>query len=110
MKRNKKNLLRYEDGRMVQLDQDDAPELTASFFRQARPAKEVLEKIFGKKKANVLLSGKAKVKAIGRPRSASPKEQITLRLSKDVTEAIRSTGAGYNARVEAVLREAFIQG
>lgn len=106
--KNKNKTIRYEDGTSVVLGADDASELTAAFFKRARPATEVLEKLFGKKNTEALLSEKAKIRAVGRPRSKSPKEQITFRLGAEVTQAIRASGAGYNARVEAVLREAFI--
>ena len=109
MAKNKKNLLHYENGKTVELDSDDAPELTATLFKKMRPAKEVLEQLFGKKKADTLLAGKAKIRAVGRPLSEKPKEQITLRLSAEVTKAIKNSGAGYNARVEAILRKEFIQ-
>ena len=43
----------------------------------------------------------------GRPKSASPKVRLGLRLSADLVERIRASGPGYNARVEKVLREGF---
>jgi uncharacterized protein (DUF4415 family) len=41
----------------------------------------------------------------GRPRSASPKERITIRLSPDVLEKFRAAGPGWQTRVDLALRE-----
>ncbi len=41
----------------------------------------------------------------GRPRSLSPKEHINIRLSPDVLEAFRATGAGWQTRVDSALRD-----
>lgn len=41
----------------------------------------------------------------GRPRSPNPKKQVTLRLDPDVLEAFRSTGKGWQSRINAALRE-----
>ena len=42
---------------------------------------------------------------IGRPKSAVTKERITIRLSPDVTQYFRSTGKGWQTRMDKVLRE-----
>jgi uncharacterized protein (DUF4415 family) len=42
----------------------------------------------------------------GRPKSASPKQQVTLRLDRDVLESFRSSGAGWQSRINAALRQA----
>lgn len=41
----------------------------------------------------------------GRPPAAVTKERITIRLSHDVVERFRATGAGWQTRVDAALRE-----
>lgn len=41
----------------------------------------------------------------GRPRSPNPKKQVTLRLDPDVLDAFRSTGKGWQSRINAALRE-----
>lgn len=41
----------------------------------------------------------------GRPRSASPKERITIRLSPDVLEEFRAAGRGWQTRVDRALRD-----
>ncbi|ODT62390.1 MAG: hypothetical protein ABS77_07020, partial [Phenylobacterium sp. SCN 69-14] len=35
----------------------------------------------------------------GRPRSANPKQQVTLRLSQSVLNHFKATGAGWQARI-----------
>lgn len=40
----------------------------------------------------------------GRPRLANPKQQVTLRLDRDVVEGMRSTGPGWQVRVNEALR------
>jgi uncharacterized protein (DUF4415 family) len=42
----------------------------------------------------------------GRPKLDNPKRQVTLRLDADVIEGFRATGAGWQARINAILREA----
>ncbi len=39
------------------------------------------------------------------PQRAPRKVPVSIRLSPDVVEAFRSTGAGWQARVDAILRE-----
>lgn len=42
----------------------------------------------------------------GRPRSANPKQLLTLRLDPEVIEAFRATGPGWQARMAEVLQAA----
>ena len=42
----------------------------------------------------------------GRPRSASPKRQVTLRLDGEVVEHFRSTGPGWQSRINDALLKA----
>jgi uncharacterized protein (DUF4415 family) len=67
-------------------DPDDAPDLSAPEY-QAKLAAAPVQR--------------------GRPKSASPKVRLGLRLSADLVERIRASGPGYTARVEKVLREGF---
>jgi len=46
------------------------------------------------------------LKSIGRPASANPKKQVTLRLDPDVVEKFRATGKGWQSRINAELRKA----
>jgi uncharacterized protein (DUF4415 family) len=41
----------------------------------------------------------------GRPKEAVTKERITIRLSQDVVGMFRATGNGWQARVDAALRD-----
>lgn len=41
----------------------------------------------------------------GRPRVVAPKLQLTLRLDRDVVAAFRSTGAGWQSRMNDALRD-----
>ena len=46
----------------------------------------------------------------GRPKSLAPKKLQTFKLSAEIVDAIRESGAGYNVRVEKALREALQDG
>lgn len=108
--KKKKNFIEYEDGTRIELDEDDAPELTGADFKRMRPAKEVLEELWGKKKtAAFLKANKAKISR-GRPKSAAPKEMIAFRLPPDLIAAIKASGRGYGAKVEKILRAAIAKG
>lgn len=67
-------------------DLDDAPELTEAFFNSAD-----------------LYKG-TKLKARGRPKSATPKEPVKLRLDADVLAALRASGEGWQTRINDALR------
>lgn len=41
----------------------------------------------------------------GRPKAAQTKERITIRLSPEVLEAFRATGAGWQTRIDGALKE-----
>lgn len=65
---------------------DDAPELTADFFKSAD-----------------LYEGK-KHKPRGRPKAVTTKEPVKLRLDADVLAALRATGEGWQTRINDTLR------
>jgi uncharacterized protein (DUF4415 family) len=67
-------------------DPDDAPEVTDGWVQQA-----------------TLYDG-AKAVRRGRPKAASPKEPIKIRLDADVLEALRLSGDGWQTRVNDTLR------
>lgn len=50
------------------------------------------------------------LKARGRPRLESPKAPVTMRVDADVLEAIKASGAGWQTRVNEVLRQAVRRG
>ena len=82
-----------------ELIDDDNPEWTAREIARARPAGEVLPRLFGAKAA------KAMLKPRGRPPAEVVKDRITIRLSPDVTAAFRASGDGWQTRIDAALRD-----
>jgi uncharacterized protein (DUF4415 family) len=81
--------------------QIDPPELNQEWFDKARPAREVLPP--------ELLALLPK-KPMGRPRVEHPKAPLTMRVDVDVLQALRSSGQGWQTRVNAILREAVAAG
>jgi len=77
----------------------DNPEWTRAMLAKARPAREVLPKIFGTRTAAAML------KRRGRPRSPDSKVAISLRLSPDTLARWKATGPGWQTRMAKVLRE-----
>ena len=65
---------------------DDAPELTAAFFKSAD-----------------LYEG-TKIKTRGRPKAVTTKEPVKLRLDADVLAALRASGEGWQTRINETLR------
>ncbi len=52
------------------------------------------------------LSAKLALKrATGRPKSMAPKQATTIRLSPDVMAAFKATGAGWQTRIDAALKD-----
>ena len=83
-----------------ELIDDEAPQANAEWFRRARPAKEVLPRLVGRKAATELLKPKR-----GRPPLANPKEHLNIRLDADVVGAFRRTGTGWQTRLNDALRD-----
>ncbi len=50
------------------------------------------------------------MRPIGRPRIANPKAPLTMRIDADVLQALRSSGQGWQTRVNALLRDAVAHG
>ena len=75
---------------------DENPEWTDVDFARGRPGSEVLPPevlaAFGNRR--------------GRPKLAAPKKAVSLRLDQDVLAYFRATGAGWQRRVNEVLRKA----
>jgi uncharacterized protein (DUF4415 family) len=42
----------------------------------------------------------------GRPKSSEPKQIVTIRLDRDVLKRLKADGAGWQTRVNAILRKA----
>jgi uncharacterized protein (DUF4415 family) len=77
-------------------DDDDLPEWTDDQFDSAQFA-------IGEK---VIRPATGTLTRPGRPASANPKKQVTLRLDPDVVEKFRATGKGWQSRINAELRKA----
>lgn len=75
-------------------------ELSEKDFKQMRPAAEVFTELFGSERAAEMLKPKG-----GRPRKVSPKIFTGIRLDADVLEAFRSTGKGWQTRMNDALKD-----
>lgn len=69
------------------VDPDDAPKLTSEWFDTA-----------------TAYQGKKPVRR-GRPKSADPKQLVSLRLDREVVERLREEGPGWQTRVNKALRK-----
>jgi uncharacterized protein (DUF4415 family) len=78
----------------------DNPEWTVADFRRARPAREVLPRIFGASNAREMLRPR------GRPKSKAPRASISLRLPQDVLARWKATGPGWQTRMVEKLSRA----
>ena len=74
---------------------DDNPEWTEEDFARARPISEFPE----------LAAAFVSAKKRGRP-AGSTKEQVALRIDKDVIEHFRADGPGWQSRMNRALRAA----
>ena len=79
---------------------DENPEWTAQDVARARPAHEVLPALFSPEAAQTML------KPRGRPKTAAPKERMTLRLDADVLARWRASGKGWQTRAAQALTQA----
>lgn len=75
---------------------DDNPEWTKADFAKAKRA----DQVHGAEAAALLVK-----RPRGRP-AGSDKEQVTLRIDRDVLAAFRSSGAGWQTRINDALRKA----
>jgi len=87
---------------------DENPEWTAEDFTNARPIMETPD-------GPEMVAGMAKLAETqrmkrGRPPANAPKQLISFRLAPDVVAGLRASGAGYNGRVEKLLRAALARG
>jgi uncharacterized protein (DUF4415 family) len=99
---------KYEKMILANLDIDGAPddenpEWTSAEFRSAKRGLDGLAELIGEETV-------ASLRKVGRQKSEAPKKNGTLRLASDLWEQIKSSGRGYNSRVETVLREAIEHG
>ena len=70
-------------------------EITSNDFKNFKPAQDVLPKS---------LTAKLGIKPRG-PQKSPTKERITIRLSPDVVQKFKGTGAGWQSRVDAALKD-----
>ena len=78
------------------VDPDDAPEWTEDQF--ARAEIRIGDRVI--RPANGTLTRP------GRPKSETPKKQVTLRLDQDVIEKLRAGGPGWQSRANEILKKA----
>ena len=78
------------------VDPDDAPEWSADAFERAerRDGDDLVRPATGT------------LTRRGRPRLDHPKQQVTLRLDKEVLDGFRETGPGWQARINEILKKA----
>ncbi|MFM5949525.1 MAG: BrnA antitoxin family protein [Novosphingobium sp.] len=77
-------------------DDDDLPEWTDDQFARAQFS------VGGK----IVRPADGTLTKPGRPKSANPKKQITLRLDSVVLESFKAMGPGWQSRINAELRKA----
>ena len=73
-------------------DAVDSPSLTAAQWKAARPLREVMPAL-----------AEAYRRSRGRPKIASPKTQVSLRIDADVIETFKAAGPGWQTRINDVL-------
>lgn len=79
---------KLNDSKNTWIDPDDAPELDDDFF------------------ATATLNKGSKIIRRGRPISASPVKKLTsVRYSPEVIDAFKSTGRGWQTRMDAALKD-----
>lgn len=71
---------------------DDSPEMTAADFRRARLMREDMPDVV-----------EAFKRGPGRPKSAAPKERVSLRLDPKILTAYKATGPGWQKRIADTL-------
>jgi uncharacterized protein (DUF4415 family) len=74
---------------------EDSPELTEEFFRNARPVRDVMPEL-------IEAAERLRVR-LGRPKLANPKEHVTLRLDPAVVKAFKEDGPGWQGRINETL-------
>jgi uncharacterized protein (DUF4415 family) len=85
-----------------ELIDEENPEWTEEMFRNARPAREVLPETFGPELAAELMKRKSGQRGAQRK---PIKEPVTVRYSREVLDYFRSSGPGWQTRIDAALKE-----
>lgn len=90
----------FEEGRDFTKEDWDAvsdnPEWTEEDFKKAKPFAEVFPELAAEIRKNLG----------GRPKSADPKQAISIRLDRDVIAAFKAQGEGWQSRINEALRKA----
>ncbi len=81
-----------------ELTDEENPEWTEEDFRRARPARDVLPEIVGKKTADEMLRR-------GLAPQGAQKESVTIQLDADVIKHFKAGGQGWQNRINEALRE-----
>ncbi|HSC18117.1 MAG TPA: BrnA antitoxin family protein [Rhizomicrobium sp.] len=74
-------------------DLDEIPEMTPADFARARRMRDVMPDVVAAMKR-------------GRPKSATPKERVSLRLDPKILAAYKATGPGWQRRIAEALAHA----
>ena len=74
----------------------DNPPITEEQWRRMRPAYLVRPELVARQLR----------RERGRPKSEMTKQQVTLRIDRDVLDKFRATGAGWQSRINKALRKA----
>lgn len=102
-KRNPQTMTDAEDAAITRAAQSDpdSPPLTDAQLKRMRPARDVLTQALGKERADTLL------KRRGRPALPENERKVTLnmRADRDVVDAFKATGDGWQTRMNDALRE-----
>ncbi|VVD78748.1 hypothetical protein PFI31113_00996 [Pandoraea fibrosis] len=102
-KRKTQPMTDAEDAAITRAAQSDpdSPPLTDTQLKKMRPAREVLTKALGKERTDALL------KRRGRPALPENERKVTLnmRADRDVVDAFKATGDGWQTRMNDALRE-----
>lgn len=77
----------------------EVPEMTDAQVAEMRPAREVMTP-----------DEFAAVTGRGRPRVADPKVPVTIRLDREVVEAFKATGKGWQTKMNATLKRSAVTG
>lgn len=77
----------------------DNPTWTAEDLDRAQPAREVLSQLFSPERVQSLLTPR------GRPKADVTKVRVGIRLSPEVIEHFKTSGDGWQTRIDAALRQ-----
>lgn len=86
-------------------DPDTVHPIEADIHFTGKRGREALAELFPPEIVEELMAPRR-----GRPKSERPKVQFTVRFDADIVEHFRSTGKGWQVRMEEVLRKAIAMG